>query len=99
MGKRNRRNAAAISYRPEDGAPRVIASGLDRDAERIIEAAREAGIAIVEDAPLAALLQAAVRPGDPIPPRCWEAVASILAFVFKQGASKRHFKDNKEGKQ
>jgi type III secretion system FlhB-like substrate exporter len=95
MEKPGRKTAAAISYRAEAGAPQVLALGRGREAERIIAAAREAGITIVEDAPLAALLAASVKPGDFVPPRCWEAVAAILAFVFKQ-AENRGIK-NKEG--
>ena len=39
---------------------------------------------IVEDTALAALLDAEVKPGDFIPPWCWEAVAKILAFVLSE---------------
>ena len=46
-----------------------------------MEEARKAGIAIVEDPGLSAMLEA-VEPGDYIPPWCWEASAKILAFVF-----------------
>jgi flagellar biosynthesis protein len=48
---------------------------------RILAIAREAGIEIVEDPALAALLEAGTKIGDYIPPWCWEAVAKILAFV------------------
>jgi type III secretion system FlhB-like substrate exporter len=75
------KKAAAITYTPPEPAPLILASGKGRDALRILEEARKAGIAIVEDPGLAALLEAA-RPGDYIPPWCWEAVAKILAFVF-----------------
>ena len=59
----------------------LLASGRGWIAEQILEQARKADIAIVEDPGLAALLEAA-RPGDYIPPWCWEAAAKILAFVF-----------------
>ena len=75
------KKAAAIGYTPSDPAPLLLAAGKGREAERILEEARNAGIAIVEDAGLAALL-AAARPGDYIPFWCWEAVAKILAFVL-----------------
>jgi len=64
----------------------LLASGKGREAERIINAAKEAGIAIVEDPGLAALLEAA-KPGDYIPPWCWEAIAKILAFVLAKERS------------
>jgi flagellar biosynthesis protein len=75
------KSATALSYTPEDPAPRVIASGKNEEAMRILAVAREAGIEIVEDPALAALLQAGAGIGDYIPPWCWEAVAKILAFV------------------
>jgi flagellar biosynthesis protein FlhB len=74
--------ASAIGYNPEEGVPRVIASGKDREAERIIALAREAGIPVVEDPVLAVLLRTGVKPGEYVPSWCWEAVAKILAFVF-----------------
>jgi type III secretion system FlhB-like substrate exporter len=74
--------ASALEYNPEDGVPRLLVKGCGRDAERIVALAREAGIEIVEDSALAALLDTGVKPGEWIPPWCWEAVARILAFVL-----------------
>ncbi|MDR2768278.1 MAG: EscU/YscU/HrcU family type III secretion system export apparatus switch protein [Treponema sp.] len=79
------KKAAALSYERGESAPRVSAAGRGLQAERLIAAAREAGVAIVEEPALAALLEA-VEPGDYIPPWCWEAAARILAFVFTQEA-------------
>ena len=78
------KRASAIAYNQEEGIPRLLAKGRGRDAQRIITLAREAGIEIVEDTALAALLDAGVKPGDFIPPWCWEAVAKILAFVLSE---------------
>jgi len=78
------KKASAIAYNQEEGIPRLLAQGKGREAERIIAIAREAGIEIVEDTALAALLDAGVKPGDFIPPWCWEAVAKILAFVLSE---------------
>jgi flagellar biosynthesis protein FlhB len=61
-----------------------LAKGRGHAAERIIALAEEAGIEVVEDTALAALLDAGVKPGDFIPPWCWEAVARILAFVLSK---------------
>ena len=80
---RKRKIASAIAYSPEDPASVVLASGRDREAEHIIAVAREAGVAVVEDEALAALLDSSARPGDFIPPWCWEAAAKILVFVTK----------------
>ncbi|MDR0312937.1 MAG: EscU/YscU/HrcU family type III secretion system export apparatus switch protein [Treponema sp.] len=76
------RKAAALGYNPQDGVPRLLAKGRDREAEQIIEIARKAGIEIVEDSALVSLLDSSVNPGDWLPPWCWEAVAKILAFVL-----------------
>ncbi|MCL1814467.1 MAG: EscU/YscU/HrcU family type III secretion system export apparatus switch protein [Treponema sp.] len=75
------KKAAAVAYNPPQPAPLLLAGGKGREAERILEEARKAGIAIVEDPGLAAMLEAS-KPGDYIPPWCWEAVAKILAFIL-----------------
>jgi flagellar biosynthesis protein len=80
MGRRNL--ASAISYSPEDPAPRLRASGRGREADRIVALAKEAGIAVVEDPALAVLLDNGLKTGDLIPVWCWEAAAKILAFVL-----------------
>ena len=63
----------------------MLASGRNREAHRIIAIAQEAGIEVMEDPALAAMLDAGVKPGDFIPFWCWEAVAKILVFVAKEG--------------
>ena len=78
-----RKIASAIGYSKDDPAPVLLVSGRGREAEKIISAAEEAGVAVVEDAALAALLDTSAKPGDFIPPWCWEAAAKILAFVMK----------------
>jgi flagellar biosynthesis protein len=61
-----------------------LARGRDKEAERIIALAREAGVEVIEDPSLAALLDAGAQVGDIIPVWCWEAAAKILAFVAAQ---------------
>ena len=78
------KKASALAYNRDEGIPRLLAKGRGHAAERIIALAREAGIEIVEDTALAALLDAGVKPGDFIPSRCWEAVARILTFVLSK---------------
>ena len=80
---KKRKVASAIGYSPGDPAPVVLASGRGKNAERIVAIAKEAGIEVVEDVALAAMLDVSVKPGDYIPPWCWEAMAKILAFVMK----------------
>ena len=78
------KKAQAIGYNAEEGVPRLLAKGRGWEAERILALAKVAGIEIVEDSSLAALLDAGVNPGEFIPPWCWEAMAKILAFVLSK---------------
>jgi flagellar biosynthesis protein len=76
------RKAAALKYNVgEDSAPRVIAKGRGFVAEKIIEAASEAEIPIVEDAALVSALLA-LELGEEIPPDLYRAVAKILSFLY-----------------
>ncbi|GHU63705.1 hypothetical protein FACS189445_6870 [Spirochaetia bacterium] len=77
------KRAAAIAYSPDMPAPKIIAAGRGREAERIIAIAREAGITVMEDPGLEALLQAG-KTGDYVPEWCWDMAAKILAFVIAQ---------------
>ena len=78
--KKKPKQAVALSYDPNDDAPRVIASGRGALAERIIEKAQEADVPVHRDDKLADTLS---RPeiGDMIPPELYEVVAEILVFV------------------
>ena len=76
--------AVALCYDPEAMvAPRVVAKGQRLIAERIKEIARQAGVPLVENKPLARALFKAVRIGDEIPDELFKAVAQVLAFVFQ----------------
>ena len=76
--------AVALSYRMgEMDAPEVVAKGANRVAEKIKEIAREHNIPIIEDKPLAQALYKLVEVGQQIPADLFEAVASILAHVFR----------------
>ncbi len=75
--------AASLAYRPDrDRAPRVTASGRGAVAERIVQVAREAGIPIREDPALAEILSR-LDPGEEIPAETYQAVAEILAFLYR----------------
>jgi flagellar biosynthesis protein len=78
------KTASAIAYNAEDSAPRLVARGRDREAERIVAIAREAGIPVVEDPVLAVLLDRGVKTGDSIPFWCWELTAKALAFALSK---------------
>ena len=64
-------------------APRVLAKGQDLVAQRIKEIAREAGVAIVENKPLARALFASTEIGDVVPQELYQAVAEVLAYVYR----------------
>ena len=70
-------------------APRVVAKGQRLVAQRIKELAREAGVPLVENKPLARTLFKAVRIGDDIPEDLFKAVAQVLAFVFQLKRGKK----------
>lgn len=80
-----RRRASALHYRPGDVAPRVVASGSGLVAERIIAAAREAGLPVREDPALAQAL-AALDLDDSVPEAMWTAVAEALAWAYRLDA-------------
>ncbi len=76
--------AVALKYDVETmGAPRVVAKGQRLVAQRIKELAREAGVPLVENKPLARALFKVVRIGEEIPEDLFKAVAQVLAFVFQ----------------
>jgi flagellar biosynthesis protein FlhB len=75
--------AVAIRYdASEMDAPRVIAKGADYVALRIKQAAREHGVALMENKPLARALYAQVEIGESIPQQLFQAVAEVLAYVY-----------------
>lgn len=76
--------AVAIRYDAETGsAPVVLAKGADLVAQRIKEIARENHVEIVENKPLARMLYANVDIGQEVPPELYQAVAEVLAMVYK----------------
>jgi len=77
-----RKKAAALRYERGEGAPKVVAKGEGRIAERIVELARESGVPILEDRELAELL-VKVEVGREIPPELYRAVAKILAYIYR----------------
>lgn len=75
--------AVALKYDNKNmGAPRVIAKGADFLAARIREVAKENGVQIVEDAPLARTLFYNVEIDMEVPENLYKAVAQVLAYVF-----------------
>lgn len=76
--------AVALRYRRDEGrAPRVTAKGKGVLAEYMRELARESGVPIVKDIPLARLLYRKVKVGREVPASTYQAVAAVLAFVYR----------------
>jgi flagellar biosynthetic protein FlhB len=79
--------AVALKYDPDVwDAPMVLAMGERKLAERIKEQAREHGVPLVENKPLARALLATARVGQPIPVELFVAVAEILAWIYRQAS-------------
>ena len=79
------RQATALSYELGETAPRVVATGRGYIAERIIAAAREAGVPVRSDPALANALSA-LELGEEIPEALYRAVAETLAWAYKLDA-------------
>ena len=75
------RRAAALRYGEGDTAPEVVAAGRGHVADRIVAAARAAGVPVADDPALASAL-AALDVGSQIPPELYAAVAEALAWAY-----------------
>ncbi len=75
--------AVALQYHKGMQAPLVIAKGQDFVAQKIKKLAREASVPIVENRPLARALFASTNIGDAVPAELYQAVAEVLAYVYR----------------
>ncbi len=75
--------AVALRYDEETLAPVCVAKGLDHLALKIRERAREAGVPTLERPELARALYRSVAMDAPIPRDLYQAVAQVLAFVYR----------------
>ena len=76
--------AVALKYeRGIDKAPVVLAKGENHFARRIKALAAANGVPTIENKPVARLLYAMGKVGEPIPPGLFQAVAEILAVVYR----------------
>ena len=82
--------AIALKYEPtsKSDAPKVIAKGKLKLAERIKQIARENGVPIIENKPLARGLYEACEVGMEIPVAFYQAVAEVLTQVYKMNKDK-----------
>jgi len=83
MSKKVTRKAAALRYaQHKEDAPRVVAKGRGKMAERIIALAQEHQVPLVEDRQLIQMLEA-LDVDTEIPAELYQAVAEVLVFVYR----------------
>ncbi len=75
--------AIALKYDETMAAPRVIAKGAGLIAEKIRAIAKENGIPLVENKPLARTMFKTIKVGHSIPRELYNAVAEVLSYVYK----------------
>ena len=76
--------AVALKYdTAKMSAPRVVAKGAELIARRIREIAIENSVPIIEDIPLARALFQSVEVGEEIPEKMFQAVAQLLAYIYR----------------
>ncbi|MCR4880708.1 MAG: EscU/YscU/HrcU family type III secretion system export apparatus switch protein [bacterium] len=82
--------AVALKYeQTEMAAPKLIAKGTELIAKKIIEIAKEHGIPVIENPPVARALFRLVEINREIPPELYKAVAEILLFVYNLRKNKK----------
>ncbi len=75
--------AVALKYdATKDSAPKLIAKGRGRVAEKIIEIANANQVPLVEDQNLVQVLEA-LDVNTEIPPELYRAVAEVLVFIYR----------------
>jgi flagellar biosynthesis protein FlhB len=76
--------AVALVYeRDSMMAPKIVAKGVDHMAQRIKQVARDSGVPCVENVPLARALYKAMKVGQFISRDLFNAVAEVLAYVYR----------------
>lgn len=76
--------AVALKYElGQSGAPKVVAKGKDLIALKIRDLARENGVPVVENPPLARALHAGAEIGQEVPGELFRAVAEVLALIWR----------------
>jgi len=75
--------AVAIKYVAGSAAPIVVAKGKDHVAQTIKKIARAHKVPIIENKPLARSLHRQVEIGQSIPESLFQAVAEVLAYIYR----------------
>ncbi|MBV4424053.1 fused FliR family export protein/FlhB family type III secretion system protein [Clostridium tyrobutyricum] len=77
--------AVALKYKEGEDAPVLVAKGLDNTALRIKQVAKDNDVPIFENRSLARFIYKKVDIDMEIPVEMYQAVAEILALVYKMG--------------
>lgn len=76
--------AVALKYVAEQmEAPQIVAKGTDLLAKRIRDKGEQHDVPIMENKPLARALYEQTDIGDTVPPELFQAVAEVLAYVYR----------------
>ncbi|KZL94150.1 fused FliR family export protein/FlhB family type III secretion system protein [Clostridium magnum] len=75
--------SVALRYEEGQNAPMVVAKGADSVALKIKELAKENDVPIIENKPLARLMYKELEIDQEVPVEMYQAVAEILALVYK----------------
>jgi flagellar biosynthetic protein FlhB len=75
--------AVALKYEQGAPAPIVLAKGADYMAQKIKEIARQSRVPVIENKRLARALYHEVKVGRLIPESLFQAVAEVLAYVYR----------------
>lgn len=75
--------AVALKYETGSPAPKVVAKGQDHLAGIIRKLARDSRVPVLENKPLARALFAQVEVGHFVPESLFQAVAEVLAYVYR----------------
>jgi len=81
--------AVALKYDGTRPAPECVAKGQDLIALQIRRLAEEHGVPVIEDRPLARSLHAAMEIGQIVPEELYQAVAQVLAYVYRVARTNR----------
>jgi flagellar biosynthesis protein len=83
MARKPAKRAVALRYDPvREAAPRVVAKGRGLAADQIIKVARKNAVPVREDPNLVQVLSR-LNLDQEIPQEVYQAVAAILAFLYK----------------
>lgn len=80
---KNVKKAVALKYPQGAQAPIVMAKGIGKSAEKIIEEAKKNNVYVEENLELVNLL-GVQEVGDIVPQEAWQALAAIFAFILEE---------------